>query len=160
VNFSKGPSIILNSGTVDHVYLSALDKFGRYSLVYVVGIGNRSFRELDRICKELIEKEGMKNPSVPWTVDPKTNMVSIRANCKKDVPVSDIDGKKVSVDKVSNGIFCKINITPSAYSIQETSTYLTPDGVRHLATHNKEGIKLFLNGVKLIDTVSIEEMFT
>ena len=156
----KGSTIILNSGSLNHVCLSKADKFGKFSLYYIVGQGNRSFRELERISMELCKTEGIENPKLPWKIDEKTGMASIIAASRNAVPLADSAGNKVDPKLARNGEFCKISVTPSTYHIEEQSSYVTPDGLRHPTVNVKEGVNLFLNGVKLIDnTTTPEELF-
>jgi hypothetical protein len=143
--------VILNSGSLNNASLTKTGKFDRYSTQYVVGQGNRSYRELVRICDELIAKAGLNSPKLPWKLDERTGMVTISASSKKPVPVADSLGKKVEATVARDGEFCKINVTPSAYRIEEPSSYVTPDGLRHSVVNTKEGISLFLNGVKLVE---------
>ncbi len=147
----KGPTVILNSGSLNNASITKLDKFSRYSTQYVVGQGNRSYRELVRICEELASKAGIKSPKLPWKHDISTGMVTISASSKKPVPVADSLGKKVASTQARDGEFCKISVTPSVYKIEEPSSYVTPDGIRHSVVNTKEGISLFLNGVKLVE---------
>lgn len=158
---SKGPSIIVNSGSLDHVNLTKPDKFNRYSVRYVVGVNNRSFLELKRIVSELCQKEGLKNPKLPWIEDERTQMVSMLASSKNLIPVVGADEKKADLKLAADGVFCKVNVTPSVYKITQPSSYVTPDGMRHAIEHTDEGVKLFLNGIKLIQEqpTTIEDLF-
>ena len=152
MEFSKGPAIILNSGSLDNCFLSKKDKFGRYAVQYIVGVGNRSFKELKRIVEQLIKENGLGSAKVPWTVNESTNMVTIRAANSKQVPI-------VGADKLTNGEFCKMNVTPSTYSIKERAVFRLPDGSTAENFNTKKGVNLFLNGLKAMDPIDEEDLF-
>jgi hypothetical protein len=158
LNFFKGPSVILNSGSLNQSTLGKTDKYGKYSTAYVMGVGNRSFRELKRIVDQLIEDNNIKTDRRPWRVDDKTNMVSVFASSNKIVPVLSHDEKKVDVSEARDGDFCKLNVTPSAYIMEETATFRMPDGSLAQQQNQKTGVKLFLNGIKLLEP-NDEELF-
>ena len=158
LKFSKGPSVILNSGSLNQSSLGKVDKFNNYSTCYVVGVGNRSFQELKRIVTQLIEDNLLnKGVKMPWRVDEKTNMVSIIASSKKPVPILKHDDTKAETSEVRDGDFCKVNITPSAYKVMEEAKFRLPDGSMGQQFTEKHGVKLFLNGIKLLS--SDEELF-
>lgn len=157
---AKGPSLILNSGSVDNVSLSSPDKFGNYSLTYSVGIYNKTFVELKRICDELAKGNDYNmdasNFRKPWTVDTSTNMVKIRVNNKRAPAILNQDKKQIDVKLVRDGSFAKINITPFLYVMTERSSYVDPSGKRVVFTQPNHGIKLYFNGLMLTQT---EELF-
>ena len=152
MKFSRGPAVILNSGSLDNCFLSKKDKFGRYVIQYVVGIGNRSFVELKRITEQLMADNGMTGKKFPWTVNEATNMVTIQATSKIKVPI-------VGAKTLGDGDFCKVNVTPSAYSIQERSVFRLPDGSTGEQFTAKSGVKLFLNGLKAVEQTEVEDLF-
>lgn len=146
--FSKGQSIILNSGSLNQSSLGKPDKYGKYSTAYVMGLGNRSFQELKKMVARMTEGKDYK---MPWRVDENTNMVSVFASNVKPIPV---DG---DADRARDGEFCKINVTPATYAFDELVNYRLPDGSAGKNSVRREGVKLFLNGVKT--TTKDEELF-
>lgn len=159
MNFSKGPSLILNSGSLNASSLTVQDKFGKYSTGYVVGKGNRSFIELKRIIDQLIKDNKLVGVKMPWIEDENTGMVSIFSSNKKVIPVLTNDDKKADAKLVRDGQFCKLNVTPAAYCMEEVVAFRLPDGSTGTQEVKKTGVKLFLNGIKLLDNQQDEELF-
>jgi len=150
MKFSNGPSVILNSGSIDICNIHKVDKYGRHGISYVVGEHNRSFQELRRIINELIIANDLGEIKTPWSQ--KNKMIHLYMSNKKNVPI--VDG-----DTVKPGDFCKVNVTPSAYIMQERSVFRLPDGSTGENFTTKKGIKLFLNGIKVLEPVSEEDLF-
>ena len=155
----KGPSVILNSGSINASSLGKADKFGKYSTGYVVGKGNRSFLELRRIVDQLIKNRYLSGVKLPWIEDESTGMVSIFSSNKKVIPIITNDEKKADVSLVRDGTFCKLNVTPAAYEMSEVVAFRLPDGSHGTQEVKKAGVKLFLNGIKLLDNQQDEELF-
>ena len=155
----KGPSIILNSGSVANINLSNTNKYGKYDLRYVVGIGNLSYTALTDTCERLAIKNNRKIAGVkmPWHLDEQTKMVTIRASGKQRPPVMDTDKRVIPANSIKDGDFAKINVTPCYYEMKDTGSYILPDGTRQVHTEVNKGITLFLNGVLLLSGQGTEE---
>ena len=151
LSFFKGPSLILNSGSLNYACIATPDKFNKFSTYYVVGKGNRSFKELKRIVNQLIEDSKLKATKMPWLIDETTSMVSVFASSKNPVPVID-GGAKTDMKQARDGDFCKINVTPAVYEFEEVVSFRLPDGTMGQNLVKKTGVNLYLNGVMLLDT--------
>jgi hypothetical protein len=154
----KGPSVILNSGSVANTNLSNTNKFGKYGLDYVVGKGNATFKALTDVVDRLVAKhKGDANTKRPWSLNESTGMVTIKTSSKRCPPVMDEEKRVIPRNSVKDGDFTKVNLTPLYYEMEETGSYVLPDGSRKVHKHTKKGVSLMLNGVLLLSGQGTEE---
>ena len=147
---NRGPSIIINSGSVSRVHIREPDRFKKFSLIYTVGVGNATFQVLKDICERLAIKNNreIKGVKFPWKED--DGMVEIRCASKKRPAVMDHEKRTIPSDEIRDGNFCKLNLTPFYYTMDDSSWVILPDGSRRMNKNKKKGITLFLNGVMLM----------
>lgn len=154
-----GKTHILNSGSVDNTYLSDTSKYGKYCVWYVVGKNNLSYKKLIDACERLAIKNNRAVAGVrmPWKLDEKTDMVTIKTSSLKRPAVMDAEKRVIPSNSVKDGDFTKVNVTPFYYEREESGSYVMPDGTRQVHVNVQKGITLFLNGVLLLSGQGTEE---
>lgn len=160
--FINGPAVILNSGSISDHALTNPNNYGKYSLVYTVGMNNESFLELKRVCTDMLKQEGIEPEEIklPWRLDEKTKMIGVRASSKNKPPIVDTDNRLVNSRSMTAGMFCKINVRPGVYRRNEVSEYLNPVTYEQVKEETViTGVMLMLNGLKLYGEEETNAMF-
>lgn len=157
--YVTGPSIILSNGSMTDLTITTPDKFGKFSVVYVVGKYNKSWEELYKATATLAGANGIDLEAVrlPWRNDDKNSLVFIKASTKGKVPVMDHEKNVANPKSIKPNQGAKINVRPAVYVKTTQVQYRRVNGTLGFNDVVVSGITLLLNGILLINEEEVKD---
>jgi len=147
--------MVLNGGHVYRPCLKDKDRFGKYTICYLIKTDNRSFIAFSNLVNVLM-KNNKLDCKLPW--EEEDGKASIFMGSSKEPILLDIEGGIMKPEDFIAGLKAKARVTPNVYSISNEVNLRLPDGSMKQVIETKTGVNIFLNAIQVVKADTPEEV--